>query len=40
MRTFLVACLFAIVIAAGAVYVLDLYQRSADVAYSTSGTRI
>jgi hypothetical protein len=41
MRSFLVACLLAALVAAGAAYVLDTYvQKSASTAFSTQGTRL
>jgi hypothetical protein len=40
MRTFLVSCLVAAVIAIGAVFVLNHFQEPADIAYSTSSVRI
>jgi hypothetical protein len=41
MRAFLIACAAAIIIAIGAVIVLDQSQRSAEVAYSSpTGVRI
>jgi hypothetical protein len=40
MRSFIVACVAAIVIAVIGAVVLDIYQKPADVAYSTTGARI
>jgi hypothetical protein len=40
MRSFIVACVAAIVIALVGAVVLDVYQRPADVAFSTVGARI
>jgi len=40
MKTFVVACIAAAVIAVGAVVVLNNIQKPADTAYSTSGVRI
>jgi hypothetical protein len=40
MRVYLVSCIVAIVIAAGAMIVLSTVQEDANVAYSTSGVRI
>ncbi len=41
MRSFIIACLVAALIAAGAAYVLDTYvQESVSTAFSTQGTRI
>jgi hypothetical protein len=41
MRTFLIACLVAAIVAAGAAYVLDTYvQQPVSEAFSTKGTRI
>jgi hypothetical protein len=41
MRSFLVACLMAALLAVGAAYVLDTFvQESALTAFSTQGTRI
>jgi hypothetical protein len=41
MQSFIAACVVAIVIAVGAVYVLDVYQEPADVAYASStGVRL
>ena len=40
MRSFVVACVAAVVIAIGGAAVLDHYQKPADVAFSTSGVRI
>jgi hypothetical protein len=40
MKTFVVACLAAIVIAVGAAVVLEYVQASAEATYSTAGARI
>jgi hypothetical protein len=40
MQAFLAACVVAIVVAIGGYYVLNMYQKPAEVAYSTSGVRI
>ncbi len=41
MKTFIVACVVAIVVAVGGAYVLEKYQTSADHAYaSPTGARI
>jgi hypothetical protein len=40
MRTFLVACLAAAVIAIGAVVVLNKFQRPVETAFATSAVRI
>jgi len=40
MKTFIVACIAAAVIAIGAVVVLRNIQEPVDVAYATSGVRI
>lgn len=41
MRTYLVSCLVAAAVAVGAVFVLDHFQKPADLAYSsTTGVRI
>jgi hypothetical protein len=41
MQSFIAACVVAIIIAVGAVYVLDSYQEPADVAYASStGVRL
>jgi hypothetical protein len=40
MRSFVAACIAAIVIATGSAAVLNHYQKSADAAFSTSGVRI
>jgi len=40
MRVYLVSCIVAIIIAAGAVYVLNEFQQDSNVAYATSGVRI
>jgi hypothetical protein len=40
MKTFVVACLAAIAIAAGAAFVLERVQASTEAAYSTVGARI
>ena len=40
MRTFLVSCIAAAVIATGAVFVLNAIQKPVEVAYSTEAVRI
>jgi hypothetical protein len=40
MRSFIVACIAAVVIAAAAAVVLDAYQKPVDVAFSTTGARL
>ena len=40
MRVFLISCIAAAVIAAGAVMVLNHFQEPVAVAFSTSGVRI
>jgi hypothetical protein len=40
MRSFVAACIAAVVIATGGAFVLNHYQKPADVAFSTSGVRI
>jgi len=40
MKTFVVACLAAIAIAAGAAVVLERIQASTETAYATTGARI
>ena len=40
MRTYLVSCVIALVIAVGAVFALNAIQKNAEVAYSTTGVRI
>jgi len=40
MRTYLVSCLVALAIAAGAVFALNAIQKDADVAFATVGARI
>jgi hypothetical protein len=40
MKSFVAACLVAIVIAAGGALLLNHFQESAAVAYSTSGARV
>ena len=40
MKEFLIACVVAIVVAVVAVYVLDMWQAPADVAFSTTGVRL
>jgi hypothetical protein len=40
MKSFVLACVAALVIAAGAALVLDHLQRSAESAYSTTGARV
>jgi hypothetical protein len=40
MRSFIVACLAAVVIAAAGAVTLSFFQQSADVAFSTPGVRL
>jgi len=40
MKPFVIACIAAVVIAAGGVVVLNEIQKPVDVAYSTSAVRI
>ncbi|HEY0442005.1 MAG TPA: hypothetical protein VGD36_18210 [Xanthobacteraceae bacterium] len=40
MRSFVLACLAAAVMAVGAAVVLDYFQRPASVAFTTTGARI
>jgi len=40
MRVYLISCIVAIIVAAGAAYVLNELQQDSNVAYSTSGVRI
>jgi hypothetical protein len=41
MKVFLISCAVAIIVAVGAVYVLDSYQKPADMAFaSPSGVRL
>jgi hypothetical protein len=40
MKVFIAACIAAIVIAVGAIYVLDAYQKPASTAYTTQSVRI
>jgi hypothetical protein len=40
MKSFIVACVAALVIAIGSIYVLNAYQEPADVAYKTTAVRI
>jgi hypothetical protein len=41
MKAFLASCAVAIIVAVGAVYVLDAYQKPADVTYTSStGVRL
>lgn len=41
MKAFLVACVVAIIVGVAAVYVLDAYQKPAEVAYSSNtGVRL
>jgi hypothetical protein len=40
MRVYLVSCVVALIIAAGAVIVLNSVQKDAQVAYTTTGVRI
>jgi hypothetical protein len=40
MKSFILACIAALVIAAGAALVLDRVQKSAETAFSTSAVRV
>ena len=40
MRTYLISCAIALVIAIGAVFALNAIQTNSEVAYSTIGVRI
>jgi hypothetical protein len=40
MRVYLVSCIVAIVVAAGAMIALSTIQQDSNVAYATSGARI
>lgn len=40
MKPFLIACVAALLIAAGGALVLDHYQRSAESAFATTGARV
>ena len=40
MKSFVLACVAAIVIAAGGAVVLNMVQKSAESAYSTTGARV
>ena len=40
MKAFLVACVAIVVIAVGAAVVLDIYQKPAEAAFTTSAVRI
>ena len=40
MKSFVLACVAAVAIAAGAAIALDHLQRSAETAYSTTGARV
>jgi hypothetical protein len=40
MRSFVVACIAALIIAAAGAAVLNIYQKSAAVAFSSDGVRI
>jgi len=40
MKVYLVSCIVAIIVAAGAMVVLSTIQQESNVAYATSGTRI
>jgi len=40
MRSFLVSCLVAAAIAVGGVFVLNHFQKNAEVAYTTTGVRL
>jgi hypothetical protein len=40
MKSFVVACVVALVLAVGSIYVLNAYQEPVDVAYKTTAVRI
>jgi hypothetical protein len=40
MKSFVLACVAAVVIAAGGALALDHFQKSAEAAYSTTGARV
>jgi hypothetical protein len=40
MRSFIIGCIAALVIAVGSVYVLDRYQEPISVATTTTGVRL
>jgi hypothetical protein len=40
MKSFIAACVVAVVLAGGAALVLDHLQQSAETAYSTTGARV
>ncbi len=40
MKSFMAACVAAVIIAGGAALVLDHLQKSAESAYSTTGARV
>lgn len=40
MKAFISACVVAIVIAGAGAYTLNMYQKPADVAFSTTGVRL
>ena len=40
MKSFVIACVAAVVIATGAALVLNHFQQSAESAYSTTGARV
>jgi hypothetical protein len=40
MRVYLLSCIVAAIVAAGAIFVLNVVQKGAEVAYATSGARI
>jgi hypothetical protein len=40
MKSFIVACVAAVVIAVVGALVLDVYQKPADTAYTTTGVRL
>jgi hypothetical protein len=39
-RSFVIACLAALIIAIGGAVILDKFQKPADMAYQTSGVRL
>lgn len=40
MKSFIASCVVALILAIGAIYVLDAYQTPSSVAYKTTGVRI
>jgi hypothetical protein len=40
MRVYLISCIVALVIAVGAAYVLNAFQKDAQVAYTSTSVRI